>query len=29
LNSALSGADLTHRLLAFARRQTVQPRQLI
>jgi CheY-like chemotaxis protein len=26
LNSALSGADLTRRLLAFARRQTLQPR---
>jgi PAS domain S-box-containing protein len=28
LNSALSGADLTRRLLAFARRQTLQPRQI-
>ncbi|HET7882207.1 MAG TPA: ATP-binding protein, partial [Acetobacteraceae bacterium] len=28
LNSALSGADLTRRLLAFARRQSLQPRQL-
>ena len=28
LNSALSGADLTRRLLAFARRQTLQPRRI-
>src|SRR6202012_1096908 len=28
LNSALSGADLTRGLLAFARRQSLQPRQL-
>ena len=28
LSSALSGADLTRRLLAFARRQTLQPRRL-
>ena len=28
LTSALSGADLTRRLLAFARRQPLQPRQL-
>jgi len=28
LDSALSGADLTRRLLAFARRQTLQPRQI-
>jgi PAS domain S-box-containing protein len=28
LNSALSGADLTRRLLAFARRQTLQPRMI-
>jgi PAS domain S-box-containing protein len=28
LNSALSGADLTRRLLAFARRQTLEPRRI-
>ena len=28
LDSALSGADLTRRLLAFARRQTLQPRRI-
>ena len=28
LNSALSGADLTRRLLAFARRQPLQPRRI-
>jgi PAS domain S-box-containing protein len=28
LNSALSGADLTRRLLAFARRQTLQPQRI-
>jgi len=28
LSSALSGADLTRRLLAFARRQTLQPRRI-
>ncbi len=28
LNSALSGADLTRRLLAFARRQALQPRRI-
>jgi PAS domain S-box-containing protein len=28
LNGALSGADLTRRLLAFARRQTLQPRTI-
>jgi PAS domain S-box-containing protein len=28
LNSALNGADLTRRLLAFARRQTLQPRRI-
>jgi PAS domain S-box-containing protein len=28
LNSALSGADLTRRLLAFARRQTLQPKRI-
>jgi PAS domain S-box-containing protein len=28
LNSALSGADLTRRLLAFARRQSLQPRRI-
>ena len=28
LSSALSGADLTRRLLAFARRQTLQPQQI-
>ena len=28
LESALSGADLTRRLLAFARRQTLQPRRI-
>jgi PAS domain S-box-containing protein len=28
LNSALSGADLTRRLLAFARRQALQPQQI-
>jgi PAS domain S-box-containing protein len=28
LSSALSGADLTRRLLAFARRQTLQPRMI-
>jgi PAS domain S-box-containing protein len=28
LNSALSGADLTRRLLTFARRQTLQPRRI-
>src|SRR4029077_15235170 len=28
MDSALSGADLTRRLLAFARRQTLQPRRI-